>query len=116
AALASYHPTDAALNTAAAGAAGNWLGAPGAWLADLLLTLFGPPIGLVLPLVLVLGLRLARGVEPGRWGRSLAITLVGIVLIALAASLFVGGAVAGLPGGWGGAIGFLLAGLAQWGL
>jgi len=115
-ALVSYHPTDPSLNTAAGGVTGNWLGAPGAWAADILLTLLGPPIGLVLPLGFVLGLRVARGVEPGRWGRSLAITLVGIALIALAASLVVGGAVAGLPAGWGGAIGFMLARLAQWGL
>jgi S-DNA-T family DNA segregation ATPase FtsK/SpoIIIE len=116
AALASYHPTDSALNTAAGGATLNWLGPPGAWSADILLTLLGPPIGLVLPLVFVLGLRIARGVAPGRWGRSLAVTLIGIVLVALAAALLVGGAVAGLPAGWGGAVGLTLAELAQWGL
>jgi hypothetical protein len=40
-ALASYRPTDAALNTAAAGPVRNWLGTPGAWTSDLLLTLWG---------------------------------------------------------------------------
>ena len=47
-ALLSYHPTDPSLNTAAEGPARNLLGAPGAWTSDLLLTLFGPAIGLAL--------------------------------------------------------------------
>jgi len=116
AALVSYHPSDSSLNTAAGGATLNWLGPIGAWGADGLLMLFGPPIGLVLPLLFLFGIRIARGVEPGRWIRSLLLTLIGIALIAAAAGLLVGGAVAGLPAGWGGAIGLALAGLVQWGL
>ena len=49
-AMASYHPSDPSLNTAAAGPVRNWLGPPGAWTADLLLSLWGPPAGLLLPL------------------------------------------------------------------
>ena len=38
-ALVSYRPTDPSLNTAAAGPVRNWVGPPGAWSADLLLSL-----------------------------------------------------------------------------
>ncbi len=115
-ALVSYRTSDPSLNTAAAGPVGNWIGAPGAWVADLMLSLLGPPSALVLPLLLVLGLRIARGAEAGRWLRSLLITLAGILLIGLAATLVVGGAVGGLPAGWGGGIGLALAGLTDLGL
>ncbi|HEV2867078.1 MAG TPA: DNA translocase FtsK 4TM domain-containing protein, partial [Allosphingosinicella sp.] len=115
-ALASYRPSDPSLNTAAGGPAGNWMGAPGAWLSDLLLTLTGPPVGLLLPLVLVIGLRLARGAPAGRWLRSLILTFLGIALIGAAAGLLVGGAVNGLPAGWGGAVGLALANLIDLGL
>ena len=116
AALVSYRPGDPSLNTAAGGPVGNWMGPAGAWTSDLLLSLMGPPVGLLLPLLMVVGLRLARGAEPGRWARSLILTLVGIALIGAAAGLLVGGAVNGLPAGWGGAIGLALAGLAELGL
>src|SRR5687768_2420529 len=49
-ALVSYQPSDPSPNTAAAGPVGNWLGMPGAWTADLLLSLFGLPVALLLPL------------------------------------------------------------------
>ena len=115
-AMISYRPSDPALNTVAAGPVRNWMGSAGAWTSDVLLMLMGPPAGLLLPLALIVGLRLARGVEPGRWLRSLSITLVGIALLGLGAGLLVGGAVSGLPAGWGGAIGLGLAGLATNGL
>jgi S-DNA-T family DNA segregation ATPase FtsK/SpoIIIE len=54
--LVSYRPSDPSLNTAAGGPVGNWMGDVGAWLADLLLSLMGPPSGLLLPLGLVIGL------------------------------------------------------------
>jgi DNA segregation ATPase FtsK/SpoIIIE, S-DNA-T family len=115
-ALASYSPADPSLNTAAGGPVRNLMGAPGAWTADLLLTLMGPLAALLLPVVLVLGLRLARGAGLGRWGRSLLLSLLGIVLMGGAAGLLVGGAVIGLPAGWGGAVGLALAGLIELGL
>jgi S-DNA-T family DNA segregation ATPase FtsK/SpoIIIE len=116
ASLVSYRPSDPALNTVAAGPVRNWMAGPGAWTSDFLLMLMGPPAGLLLPLLLVLGLRLARGAEAGRWLRSLLLTLVGIALVGMAAGLLVGGAVHGLPAGWGGAIGLGLAGLVNLGL
>jgi len=108
-ALVSYRPTDPSLDTAAAGPVRNWIGAPGAYAADLLLALFGPPAALLLPLVALAGFRLARLGTAGRWGRSLLLTLVAIVLIGAAAGLLVGGAVNGLPAAWGGALGLSLA-------
>ena len=41
-ALASYHPGDPALNTASGGYPANLIGPPGAWFADIALSLFGP--------------------------------------------------------------------------
>ncbi|WP_129793487.1 DNA translocase FtsK [Sphingosinicella sp. CPCC 101087] len=115
-ALVSYRPSDPALNTVAAGPVRNWMGSAGAWTSDFLLMLMGPPAGLLLPVLLVFGLRLARDVEAGRWLRSLLLTLSGIALIGMAAGLMVGGAINGLPAGWGGAIGLGLAGLVNFGL
>jgi S-DNA-T family DNA segregation ATPase FtsK/SpoIIIE len=116
AALATYQPSDPSLNTAAAGPVLNWLAAPGAYAADFLLSLLGPPIALLAPLVVVLGLRVARGAWPGRWGRALAWSLLGIFLIGTASALLIGGAVNGLPAGWGGALGLSFARLIDLGI
>ncbi|HYD38890.1 MAG TPA: DNA translocase FtsK 4TM domain-containing protein, partial [Allosphingosinicella sp.] len=115
-ALVSYRPTDPSLNTAAAGPVRNWVGAPGAWTADLLLSLFGPPAILLLPLIALIGIRIAAGTGPSRWLRSLALTLSGLVLIGGGASLLVGAAVNGLPASWGGGAGLALARLIDLGL
>ncbi len=114
--LVSYRPTDPALNTAAAGPVGNWMSVPGAYLSDLSLSLFGLPSILFIPLLLLLGLRLVRGIEAGRWKRSLTLMLVAIILVGTGAGMVAGGAINGLPGGWGGAIGLSLASLADLGL
>ena len=116
AALATFHPTDPSLNTAAAGPVQNWMGAPGAWAADLLLSLWGPPVGLLVPLLILTGLRAAREAQPGRRWRPWLFTLGGITLIATAAALLIDGAVNGLPAGWGGAFGLSLAWLIGSGL
>jgi S-DNA-T family DNA segregation ATPase FtsK/SpoIIIE len=115
-ALISYHPTDPSLNTAAAGPVRNWIGAPGAWAADLLLSLFGPAAALLLPLLALRGLRVSRGVGAGRWGKALLFTIMGIALLGAAAGLVAGGAVNGLPAAWGGALGLSLARLVDYGL
>jgi S-DNA-T family DNA segregation ATPase FtsK/SpoIIIE len=80
-ALVSYHSTDPSLNTAAAGPVRNWVGAPGAWSADLLLSLFGPPGALLLPLIALIGIRIASGAAPTRWLRSLALNMLGLTLV-----------------------------------
>jgi S-DNA-T family DNA segregation ATPase FtsK/SpoIIIE len=84
--------------------------------SDLLLSLFGPPAGLLLPLIIVLGLRLARGAEVGRWGRALSLTLLGIVFMGTATALLFNEAVNGLPASWGGALGLSLAQLIGFGI
>jgi S-DNA-T family DNA segregation ATPase FtsK/SpoIIIE len=115
-ALATYEPTDPSINTASAGPIQNWMGAPGAYLSDLLLSLFGPPAGLLLPLLTVIGLRMIRGSDAGRWGRAIAFSLAGIILIGTAAALLKGGAVNGLPASWGGAFGLSIARLIDLGI
>ena len=115
-ALASYRPSDPSFNTASAGPVDNWMGWSGAYGADLLLSLFGPGAGLLVPLSFVLGLRFARGTDLGRWGRSLALTLLGIILAGTGGALLFGGAVNGLPAGWGGAFGLTSAKLIEWGM
>jgi S-DNA-T family DNA segregation ATPase FtsK/SpoIIIE len=115
-ALVSYRPTDPSLDTAAAGPVRNWIGTPGAYSADLLLALFGPPAALLLPLIALAGFRIARLGTAGRWVRSLVLMLIGVVLLGAAAGLLVGGAVNGLPAAWGGALGLSLARLIGVGL
>jgi S-DNA-T family DNA segregation ATPase FtsK/SpoIIIE len=115
-ALVSYHQSDPSPNTSAGGPPLNWMGGAGAWAADLLLMAAGPPVALLLPILLIVGLRLARGTEPGRWLRAIIITLAGISLVGLAGGLFAGGEVWGLPAGWGGGIGLALAKLVDSGL
>lgn len=113
--LASYQPSDPSFNTAAAGPVANWAGPSGAFASDLLLSLFGPPAVLLLPLMLILGFRLARGAEPGRWLRALLLTLLGMTTLGTACALLVGGAINGLPAGWGGTLGLSLAALVDLG-
>ncbi len=81
-ALISYHQTDPAMNTSAAGPVANWMGGLGAWVSDILLTFLGLPAGLFLPLLLIIGIRLLRGVDAGRWIRNLLITFAGVALMA----------------------------------
>jgi S-DNA-T family DNA segregation ATPase FtsK/SpoIIIE len=107
-ALISYHPSDPSFNTAAAGPVRNWLGSPGAYASDLMLSLWGPLSVLLLPVLILVGVRLARGTDPGRWLRSLTLMAIGLTLLGLGAALLIGGAINGLPAGWGGAIGLSL--------
>jgi len=112
--LASYHPSDPSLNTAAGGPARNLIGTPGAWIADGFLSLIGPAVALFVPLVIVAATRLWRGVPVTGWKQRAFRALGGIVLIDIALSLFKEGAVAGLPGGLGGAVGYVGAGMVAW--
>ena len=114
--LITYRPDDPAMNTAAGGPIGNWLGAPGAWIADILLSGFGPAIGMVVPLILVAAWRMWRGVPLSGWERRSGGALAAIMIVGVALALVRGDAVTGLPGGLGGAAGFAGAGLIRWGL
>jgi len=115
-ALASYSSTDPALNTAAAPVFRNVLGPIGAWGADLLLTFFGLPAVLLIPPLVVVALRLWRGVHPGQWKRALPITIVAMLFCDLGMGLVHLGLSSSLPAGAGGAIGIGAANLIDRGL
>ena len=62
-ALVSYHQTDPSASTAAGGPVLNWMGTPGAAVADRVLFLFGPAAALLLPLLWVSARKLLFLVE-----------------------------------------------------
>ena len=115
-ALASYKASDPAINTASGGDVRNLLGYPGAWIADLLLTLLGPAVALLLPVGPIVGMRLWRGLPAGRWARMLGLATLGVALMAAALAFVSGAAVLALPAGWGGAVGLALSGAVRWSL
>ncbi len=106
-ALISYRPSDPAFNTAASDITRNWVSVPGACVADILLTCFGPAIALILPLILVVARRMWNDLSVGNWSRRAAQALLGIMLLDIALGLAKTGAFAGLPAGLGGAIGIV---------
>jgi len=114
--LASYHAGDAALNTASGAPPQNLVGVPGAWFADIALTLFGPIVALLLPVGPIIAMRLWRDQPPGRWVRMLRNASIGVALMATALAFTSGRSVLALPAGWGGAVGLALANAARWGL
>jgi S-DNA-T family DNA segregation ATPase FtsK/SpoIIIE len=113
--LTSYHPSDPSLNTAAAGPVRNLIGVPGAWISDALLSLIGPAAALFVPLIVVAATRLWRGVPVAGWGQRAIRALGGILLIDVGLSVFKSESIDGLPGGLGGAIGYLGGGVVSWG-
>ena len=115
-ALVSYRSTDPSMNTAAGGPVANVLGLPGALIADLLLTAFGWPAYFLIPPLVVVALRLWRGVEPGRWALALPKALGAIVLLDVGFALVRAGSTIALPAGLGGVIGIAGAGAVSAGL
>jgi len=113
-ALATYHSGDPSLNTASGGPAENWLGEPGAWIADICFLLFGPAILLVLPISLMIALRLWRDIPVGRWRLMLATSIIGIALIGTTFAPLSSSVTRGFPAGAGGIIGIALADLLHW--
>ena len=112
-AMLSYRSGDPSFNTAAAGPTRNWLGAPGAYLSDLMFALFGMAAIFLLPLGLKIALRLWRDIPVGSWGRMLRQVLIGIVLMGAALAFVAPGAVLKLPAGWGGMAGLAISGALQ---
>ncbi|WP_349982739.1 DNA translocase FtsK [Sphingomonas carotinifaciens] len=115
-ALASYHGNDPALNTASGASPANLVGHPGAWIADVALSLFGPAVALLLPIGPILGLRLWRDLPLGRWVRMLRSATLGVALMASALAFVSDASVMALPAGWGGIIGLAVAGSVDWAL
>jgi S-DNA-T family DNA segregation ATPase FtsK/SpoIIIE len=115
-ALASYHPSDPALNTASGGDPANLVGPPGAWFADIALTLFGPAVALLLPIGPILGMRLWRDAPLGHWVRMVRGAAIGVALMASALAFVSGTSVLVLPAGWGGVIGLSVSSAVHWGL
>ncbi|MGP7795768.1 DNA translocase FtsK [Sphingomonas sp. CLY1604] len=115
-ALASYHASDAALNTASGGPIQNLAGPPGAWFADLALTVFGPAVALLLPVGPIVAARLWRDQPPGRWTAMLRNAVIGVALMAAALAFVSDSSVLALPAGWGGVVGLSVARLVAWAL
>jgi S-DNA-T family DNA segregation ATPase FtsK/SpoIIIE len=124
-ALASYTQTDPSGSTAAdpAGVA-NWMGLPGAWVADKALLVFGLPAALLLPLLYVSARKLWRDVENGDeaettpWWLPTGLLLIAMTLLATVLALAFEGPGGTLPAQAGGLAGLLGAGavraLAAW--
>ncbi|WP_298198533.1 DNA translocase FtsK 4TM domain-containing protein [Novosphingobium sp.] len=124
-ALVSYHQTDPSGSTAAGGIPLNWMGAPGAWVADQALFLFGPVAILLVPLLFVSGRRLWRlaeapeagdrardddeeAVPPVKaWWRTALLLLVAMALLGTVLSLTFTAPGGSLPAGMGGLFGLL---------
>ena len=116
AALLSYDSRDAALNSAAGDVIGNWLGRPGALLADAGLTLGGVAAILLLPLMLLAARRMFAGEAQPGWRAQIGLTLAGMLLVGTALALWQGDTPAALPASWGGLPGLGIARVAERGV
>ena len=121
--LATYHQTDPSFDTAAGGAAMNWLGRPGAYAADGALFLFGPVSILLLPLLYVFAQEMWRLAEvhapdhgaddddapsPRRhWLRTTLVLGLAMALLCTALSLAFAEETMALPASMGGLTGLL---------
>src|SRR5258706_15300622 len=113
-AFITYHSGDPSLNTASGGPPENWLGAPGAWVADFAFALIGPSVGLMVPIGLMVAARLWRDVPVGRWRLMLLLASIGVTLIAASCALVSNTSVLWLPAGWGGVFGLAIANGLRW--
>ncbi|MPY71167.1 MAG: cell division protein FtsK [Alphaproteobacteria bacterium] len=94
AALASYNAADPSINVANAGTAQNWLGAPGAWTADILMQTMGVAGWIAAAVLIVWGWRVGLRRPMGRaW---LRITALPACLLLTAVAL----AALPVPQGW----------------
>ena len=115
-AMVSYHQTDPSWSTAAGGPPANWMGLPGAWVAERVLFLFGPISALFLPLLYVGARKLWRLVEEEdedlphtdhAWWRPIGVLLLAMVLLGTVMALVFTGPGGSLPAGMGGISGLL---------
>jgi DNA segregation ATPase FtsK/SpoIIIE, S-DNA-T family len=108
-ALLSYEPSDPSLNTAAGDQVRNMMGMTGSYSADFLLWLAGVPVALVLPLMAIFARRLWGDQDMAGWQGQLGKAGVGIGLLGIALSLLQPEPLVGLPAGWGGLFGIVIA-------
>ncbi|BBC71166.1 DNA translocase FtsK [Altererythrobacter sp. B11] len=91
--LITYTQTDPSPSTAAGGEIGNWMGRPGAWLADRALVSFGLVSALFLPLLYAFASKLWRdaaeeeSLDGDRWWRTVALLLIAMALLSTVLSL-----------------------------
>jgi len=105
--LASYHEGDPSWNTVTGAQPVNLLGRPGAFIADLLLQGLGFAALLVIPPLVSMGVRLARGLGLERWRRYGIASLAAILLAACALGIAWPRPVSLLPSQPGGVIGLM---------
>jgi len=116
--LISYTQTDPSPSTAAGDIVQNWMGRPGAWLADRALLSFGIVSVLFLPLLYAFASKLWRDSEAvdeddapamaqGKWWKTLLLLLAGMALLSTVLALVTDPAKPNLPAGWGGLAGLL---------
>jgi len=112
--LLSYHQTDPSISTAAGDEVANWMGRPGAWVAERALLLFGLASVLLLPLLYAFARKLWRDAEEeetphgSRWWRTVGLLLLAMTLLAVVLSLAFsapGGSLPASPGGLAGLLG-----------
>lgn len=108
-ALASHSLNDPSFSTAAGKVEHNWMGLAGAYASDLLYLIFGSPVLLTLPLMLVFANRLWRDIPQPGWKMQLLMTVIAVFLVATGLSLWFADGQVELPAGWGGLTGLLSA-------
>jgi S-DNA-T family DNA segregation ATPase FtsK/SpoIIIE len=105
--LMSHNLSDPSPSTAAGGLVSNWMGRPGAWIADRSLYLIGPIAVLILPFIYVTARRLWAGGEQKIGLRDALLMTGGLLLLASFIGTVFEGRAAGLPAQWGGLTGLL---------
>lgn len=106
-ALMSHTLSDPSPSTAAGGLVSNWMGRPGAWIADRALYLIGPVAVLILPFIYVTARRLWAGGEQKIGLRDALLMIGGLILLASFIGTVFEGRADGLPAQWGGLTGLL---------
>ena len=115
-ALVSYEQTDPSFSTASGGPVANWMGLAGAWAADFTLLGFGLVAVLLLPFTYATARKLWRDSEGedtphgGRWWRTVALLLVGMVMLGTVLELMTEPQKWDRPAGFGGLAGLFGAG------
>ena len=115
-ALISYEQTDPSFSTASGGPVANWMGLAGAWAADLALLGFGLVAVLLLPFTYATARKLWRDADGeetphgGKWWRTVALLLIGMVLLGTVLELVTDPQKWDRPAGFGGLGGLFGAG------